>query len=134
MLDLLIVNGLIYSEGVVKRRMPLHRFVDVTSANAAKIFGLYPTKEAIAVGSEADLTIIDPFISETITNDDLHLSDYSPWEGWEIQGWPVTMLLRGKVMVEDRKLVAGPGHGQLLTNHSIATECQKEAGVLTEPT
>ena len=78
--------GIVYSEGVVKRRMPLHRFVDVTSANAAKIFGLYPTKGAIAVGSEADLTIIDPFISETITNDDLHLSDYSPWEGWEKAG------------------------------------------------
>ena len=119
--------GIVYSEGVVKRGMPLHRFVDVTSANAARIFGLYPRKGAIAVGSDADLTIIDPSIRETITHDDLHLSDYSAWEGWDIQGWPVTMILRGKVMVEGRKLVGSPGHGQLLTNRSIATQVRRKS-------
>ena len=114
--------GIVYTEGVVKRGMPLDRFVDVTSANAAKIFGLYPRKGAIAVGSDADISIIDPSIRETISNDDLHLSDYSPWEGWEIRGWPVTTILRGKVMVEDRKLVSGPRPGQLVANRSIASD------------
>ena len=118
--------AIVYSEGVVKRGMPLHRFVDVTSTNAARIFGLYPRKGVIAVGSEADLTIIDPSIRETITHDDLHLSDYSPWEGWDVQGWPVTMILRGKIMVEDRKLVGSPGHGQLLANRSIAADVRSK--------
>ena len=113
--------GIAYTEGVVNRGMSLERFVDITSANPAKIFGLYPGKGAIAAGSDADITIIDPDIKRNLTMDDLHLNDYSIWAGWPIEGWPVTTVLRGRVMIEDRKLLGSAGYGQLLSR-KIATE------------
>src|SRR6267142_1916454 len=88
--------GIVYSEGVVKRRMSLERFADVTSTNAARILGLYPRKGVLAPGSDADIAIIDPAIKKTLAREDFHVSDYSPWEGWAIQGWPVTTILRGR--------------------------------------
>ena len=106
--------GIAYTEGVVNRGMSLERFVDITSANAARIFGLYPRKGAIAAGSDADITIIDPSISRPLSLGDLHLEDYSIWEGWQIRGWPVTTLLRGKVMVEEGRLLGSPSDGRLL--------------------
>ena len=106
--------GVGYTEGVVKRGMSLSRFAEITSTNAAKIFGLYPRKGAIAPGSDADLVLIDPAISKTLTKDDFHVSDYSPWEGWKVQGWPVTTVLRGRVVVENGRMVADERRGQLL--------------------
>ena len=114
--------GVAYTEGVVKRGMSLDRFVDITSANAAKIFGIYPQKGAIAAGSDADITIIDPDFNKTLTMDDLNLADYSIWEGWHAQGWPETTILRGKVMVEKGKLLGSAGFGRLLSSRSISTE------------
>ena len=116
--------GIAYTEGVEKRNMSLERFVDITSANAARIFGLYPTKGAIAPGSEADIAIIDPNMRKRLTMDDLHLEDYSIWEGWEVRGWPVTTILRGKVMVENGELLGGPGDGRLVFRR-IAPEVTK---------
>ena len=113
--------GVAYGEGVGRRGMSLERFVDITSANAAKIFGMYPRKGALAAGSDADITIIDPSVRGPLTMDDLHLEDYSIWEGWEAQGWPITTVLRGKVMVEDRKLLASAGYGHLVAR-KIAPE------------
>ena len=74
--------GIIFTEGVVRRGMSLQRFVDVTSTNAARILGLYPQKGVIAPGSDADLVLIDPSIDKTLSREDFHVSDYSPWEGW----------------------------------------------------
>ena len=106
--------GIAYTEGVAKRGMSLERFVEITSSNAARIFGMYPQKGAIAPGSDADITIIDPSIKRKLTLDDLHLEDYSIWEGWDIEGWPVTTLLRGKVVVDRGQLLGSPGDGQFL--------------------
>ena len=106
--------GVAYTEGVVRRGMSLQRFVDITSTNAAKIMGLYPRKGIIAAGSDADITIIDPSISGPLSLDELHLEDYSIWEGWHVEGWPVTTILRGNVMVEDRELVGTPSVGQFV--------------------
>ena len=106
--------GIVYSEGVQKRGMSLQRFAAVTSTNAARILGLYPRKGAIAPGSDADIVLIDPSIAKTLTRDDFHVSDYSPWEGWQIRGWPVTTILRGKVVVEHGKLLGTTGDGQLV--------------------
>src|SRR5262245_3755295 len=103
---------IIYTEGVSKRKMSLERFVAVTSTNAAKILGLYPRKGAIAVGSDADLVVFDPAVRRTLAAADLHGSDYSAWEGWEVHGWPETVLLRGKVAVERGKLVGQSGAGR----------------------
>ena len=106
--------GIVYSEGVVKRGMSLERFAEVTSTNAARILGLYPRKGALAPGSDADIAIVDPSIRKTLTKDDFHVSDYSPWEGWSIQGWPVTTILRGRVVVENRRMVSDRRDGKLV--------------------
>ncbi|MBI3329805.1 MAG: amidohydrolase family protein [Nitrospinae bacterium] len=106
--------GITYNEGVVKRGMSLQRFVDVVSANAARLLGLYPRKGAIAPGSDADIVFIDPSLHKRLSMADLHISDYSIWEGWDIRGWPVFTMLRGKIMVDGGKLVGKLGDGQLI--------------------
>ena len=106
--------GITYSEGVSKRGMSLQRFVDVTSANAARIMGLYPRKGVIAPGSDADIVFIDPNAKKRLAKNDFHISDYSIWEGFEIEGWPVTTILRGQVVVEDGRFLGTLGDGQLL--------------------
>jgi len=106
--------GIVYTEGVVKRRMSLERFADVTSTNAARIMGLYPRKGVIAPGSDADLCLIDPSVSRRLVREDFHVADYSPWEGWEVKGWPSMTILRGNVIVENGRLNAELGCGQLV--------------------
>ena len=106
--------GITFSEGVSKQGMSLQRFVDVTSANAARIMGYYPRKGAIAPGSDADIVLIDPSIRKTLSMNDLHIGDYSIWEGWGIQGWPVTTILRGKVVVEGGQFFGNLGDGQFI--------------------
>src|SRR5262249_39082794 len=78
------------------------------------ILGLYPRKGALAPGSDADIAIVDPSIRKTLAKDDFHVSDYSPWEGWSIQGWPVTTILRGHVVVENRRMVSDRRDGKLV--------------------
>ena len=107
--------GIAYSEGVVKREMTLTRFAEVTSTNAARIFGLYPRKGVIAPGSDADLAFIDPAIRKTLTRGDFHVTDYSPWEGWEVSGWPIMTMLRGALVVERGTLLGSLSGGRQLT-------------------
>lgn len=106
---------ILFSEGVMKGRIELSRFVALTSTNHAKVYGLYPQKGTIAIGSDADLTLWDPQARRTITNDALHHgADYTPYEGLEVQGWPVTVILRGQVAVRGGILEARP-EGRYLT-------------------
>jgi dihydropyrimidinase len=106
--------GIVYTEGVSRRGMTLRQFVDVTSTNAARIFGLYPRKGVIAVGSDADLALLDTRQRRRLTRADFHVADYSPWEGWEVSGWPTTTILRGKIMAHNGELLGKPGDGQWL--------------------
>ena len=106
--------GVTYSEGVAKLGMSLQRFVEVTSASAARIMGYYPRKGAIAPGSDADIVLIDPTIRKTLSMADLHIGDYSIWDGWPINGWPTTTILRGKVVVENGQFHGELGRGQLI--------------------
>jgi dihydroorotase-like cyclic amidohydrolase len=110
--------SVMYTEMVTKRGYSLEKFVDHVSANAARIMGLYPRKGAIAAGSDADLVVFDPTIRRKVRVEDLHETDYSPWEGHEISGWPETTILRGKVVVEEGAFM-GEGKGQRL-NRKIA--------------
>jgi dihydropyrimidinase len=111
-----------YTEGVAKRGMSLPRFVDVTSANAAKILGMYPRKGALAPGSDADIVVLDPTIRKRLSVSDLHGADHSVWEGWQVHAWPVITILRGKVIVENGKLLGGPTDGQLIGDRKTAPE------------
>jgi dihydropyrimidinase len=104
-----------FTKFVSQQGMSLQRFAAITSTNAAKILGLYPQKGAIAPGSDADLVLIDPHLRKTITLADLHAdSDYSIWEGFACQGYPVMTILRGKVIVEDGKLLGNSADGRWL--------------------
>ena len=112
--DLNTLMPMLYSEGVVTGRISLNRFVQVTSTNAAKLFGLYPRKGTIAVGAEADLVIWDPNVTKTLRAADLKSnSDYTPYEGWEVTGWPVMTMSRGEIVFRDSEVVARRGRGRL---------------------
>ena len=106
--------GIVYTEAVSKRGMSEQRFVEVTSTNAARLFGLYPRKGALAVGSDADITLIDTRLQRRLTRADFHVADYSPWEGWVVTAWPTTTILRGQVIVEKGQLFGRPGDGELV--------------------
>jgi dihydroorotase-like cyclic amidohydrolase len=105
--------SVMYTEMVVKRGYSLERFADHVASNAARIMGLYPRKGAIAAGSDADLVIFDPTIKRRVRVEDLHETDYSPWAGHEIAGWPETTIRRGKVVVDKGEFM-GDGKGQRL--------------------
>ena len=103
-----------YTEGVEKRGISLQRYVDITSRDAAKILGCYPQKGEIAVGSDADLVLLDTSSPRIITLGDLHETDYTPWEGYEAAAWPTMTVLRGRVLAENGVLDAAAPGGQLL--------------------
>jgi dihydropyrimidinase len=106
---------ILFSEGVSKGRISLQDFVALTSTNHARMYGLYPRKGSIAVGADADIVLWDANRKVTLTQDLMqHGSDYTPYEGLEVTGWPVKTLLRGRVIVDDGRIVAEPGYGQFL--------------------
>jgi dihydropyrimidinase len=113
--------GVMYQEMVTSRGYSLERFVDLVSTNAAKIMGMYPRKGAIAVGSDADIAVLDPTVKKKVRVEDLHETDYSPWEGHEISAWPVMTVLRGKVMVENGEFKGALSDGKYL-KREIAAE------------
>jgi dihydropyrimidinase len=103
-----------YTHMVSKRGYSLADFVGLTSSNAAKIMGLYPRKGALAVGSDADIVLLDPRAGRVIHKEDLHETDYTPWEGHDVTAWPSMTILRGKIAVEAGQLLATPSDGQFL--------------------
>jgi dihydropyrimidinase len=114
---------ILFSEGVMKGRIDLPRFVALSATNHAKTYGLYPEKGTISIGADADIAIWDPTIKRTIRHADLHDSaDYSPYEGIEITGWPTTVILCGRVMVRDGALIGKKGDG---TYRSARTKSTK---------
>jgi dihydropyrimidinase len=106
---------LIYNGGVVENRISLNRFVELTSTAAAKMFGLFPKKGTIAIGSDADIVIFDPNRQQTISAQTHHMNvDYSAYEGRTIKGVVETVLSRGKVVIDKGQLNGKPGAGQFL--------------------
>ncbi len=105
----------VFSEGVNRGRLTLEQFVAVSATNAARIYGMFPRKGTIAVGSDADLAIWDPAVEVTITNERLHhRMDYTAFEGMRVRGWPVTTISRGEVVWRDGNVTARPGRGQFV--------------------
>ena len=106
---------LIYHGGVNAGRISLNRFVEITSTIPAKMFGLYPKKGTIAVGSDADIVIFDPDRTHTISAETHHMwVDYSPYEGMEVTGKVETVLSRGKTIIENGEYLGSPGDGRYL--------------------
>lgn len=106
---------MLYSEGVRRGRLSLDRFVDLTSRNAARLFGLYPHKGALDVGSDADIVLFDPHAERVITPSLLKSrADYSVYDGWHVRGWPAQTIRRGEIVFDGDAVLGRPGSGQLL--------------------
>jgi dihydropyrimidinase len=107
--------SLIYSGGVAQGRFNVNRFVELVSTTPAKLFGLYPRKGTIAVGSDADLVIFDPKRKHTISAKTHHMRvDYSMFEGIQVTGMPDVVLSRGRVVVEGDNFLGRAGQGEFL--------------------
>jgi len=112
---------LFYSEGVKKGRISLNKFVELTSTNAAKIFGMYPRKGTIAVGSDADVVVFDPKEQHKISAKTHHMNvDYSGYEGWKVTGKVKTVILRGQVAIDEGKVKVKKGYGQFIKRGKIS--------------
>jgi dihydropyrimidinase len=106
---------IVFSEGVVKGRIDAPAFVNLVSTMPAKLFGLYPKKGTLAVGSDADIVLWDPAQQRILTNSIMHHgSDYTPFEGLSTTGAPVSVYLRGKLAFNGVDVVARPGNGLFL--------------------
>ncbi len=106
---------LLFSEGVLKKRIDMNRFVQLVSTNPARIMGLAPQKGNIATGADADLMILDPTAEKTISREILHQHvDYSPFAGMKVTGWPRTVILRGRTIVHKEKISVAKGFGNFV--------------------
>jgi dihydropyrimidinase len=113
--------SLIYTGGVHGKRFSPNRFVEVVATAPAKLFGLYPRKGTIAVGSDADLVIFDPNEEQVISAKTHHMRvDYSMFEGIQIKGVPKTVLSRGRPVIDAGQFVGRPGNGQFLRRQTYA--------------
>ncbi|WP_377889003.1 dihydropyrimidinase [Alkalihalobacillus sp. R86527] len=107
--------SILFSEGVLKGRISLNQFVDVTSTRSAKLFGIFPKKGTIAVGSDADIVIFNPEIKRTISASTHHMAvDYNAFEGMEVTGEPVSVLVRGEYIIHNKQFVGTPGSGRYM--------------------
>ena len=106
---------LLFSEGVMKDRIDVQRFVYLTSYKPAQLFGLYPKKGSLQVGADADLVIFDPTDNRTIRHDKLHdNSDYTPFEGVSCVGWPTMTICRGAIVASDGEFTGKAGYGRFM--------------------
>jgi dihydropyrimidinase len=114
---------MIHHFGVGGGHVTLNRMVELLATNPAKLFGFYPRKGTLVVGSDADIVIFDPEKRVTITAKDQHSRiDYNLYEGTEVVGSPETVLLRGNVLVDEGELVASPGIGRYVARAKFGSE------------
>lgn len=112
---------LLFSEGVAKGKITLNKYVEVACTNPAKIFGMFPRKGTIAVGSDADIVIFDPNEKHELSASKHHMNvDYSGYEGWQVTGKVKTVLLRGQVAIDDNKCLIDKGFGQFIKRKKVA--------------
>jgi len=112
---------LLYSEGVAKNKITLNKYVEVACTNPAKIFGMFPRKGTIAVGSDADIVIFDPNKKHTISAKTHHMNvDYSGYEGWEVTGKVKTVLLRGEIAIDNNECKIEKGFGKFIKRNKVA--------------
>lgn len=125
---------LLFSQGVSAGVLSLADFVHLTATNPARFAGLYPRKGVIAPGADADIVIYDPSVRVTLTGARLHMAtDYTPYEGMEVSGWPRTVLLRGQLVLDDGKFVGGPGMGRFVPGDAPTPPFGRPAGEVRDP-
>ncbi|MBS1737604.1 MAG: dihydropyrimidinase [Bacteroidetes bacterium] len=112
---------LLYSEGVAAGKITLNKFVEVACTNPAKIFGMFPRKGTVAPGSDADIVIFDPNKKHKLSAKTHHMNvDYSGYEGWEVTGKVKSVLLRGKVAVDNDECKIEKGYGQFVKREKVS--------------
>ena len=122
--------NLMYTYGVKRGRLNIHRFVDALSTRPAKLFGLYPRKGAVEVGADADIVVYDPLYRGTISAARQYTNnDYNGFEGFAIEGRPSIVTVRGKIQVRDGEFVGEPKRGRMLrrTTHQHLEKEPQEA-------
>ena len=108
--------SLLLSEGVNKNRITISQLTNLTSLNAAKIFGMYPEKGSLEPGSDADITLVDLKKEQRVTSELFGgFSDYSVYQDWKLKGWPVKTIVRGEIVSEDFQVVGKQGYGKLVS-------------------
>jgi len=113
---------LMLSEGVNKNKITISQLVNLTSMNAAKIFGMYPIKGSLELNSDADITLIDLNKDQKVTSDLFGgFSDYIVYDGWKLKGWPVKTIVRGQTIAEDFQVIGNPGYGKLVSRKTNST-------------
>jgi len=111
---------LLFSEGVHKGRISLNKYVEVACTNPAKIFGMFPRKGTIGIDSDADIVIFDPSEKHIVSASTHHMNvDYSAYEGWELTGKVKTVLLRGRVAVDNNVCKLEKGYGQFIKRNKV---------------
>lgn len=114
MAELETMLPVLWSEGVATGRISVARFVEVTSTRSARLFGLHPRKGVIAPGSDADIVIWNPEEVRTVDGSTMHSNaGYSPYDGWEVTGWPELTISRGEVVAKGTDVIGEPGRGRL---------------------
>lgn len=110
-----VMLPILLSEGVNKNRISLENLVNITSQNAAKIFSMFPKKGTLEKESDADITMIDLKREKKVSSDLFGgFSDYIVYEGWNLKGWPVKTIVRGKIVAEEFEVIGKPGYGKLV--------------------
>ena len=108
------------SEGVHKNRLSLERVAEITAYNSARIFNLFPRKGTIHIGSDADFCVVDMDLTKRVEPKMLHsYSDFSLYEDWNLKGWPVLTIVRGRIVMKDGRIIGPGGHGRFI--ESIGT-------------
>ena len=127
--DLETLMPMLYSEGVAAGRISLDRFVELTSSRAARLFGLYPRKGAIAVGSDADLALWDPQARRVVDGARMQSrAGYSVYDGWTVQGWPRFVTRRGQLVLADGTCTALRGQGRWARRDTVSPPSGNQKG------
>ncbi len=112
---------LLFSEGVNKKRISVNKFVEVTATNPAKIFGMFPRKGTIGIGSDADIILLDPNERHTLSAKTHHMNvDYSGYEGMQLTGTVKTTILRGQVAVHNGEVRINKGYGKFVKRNKVS--------------
>lgn len=125
--DLETMLPMLWSKGVETGKLTPNRFVELISTNVAKLFGMYPKKGEIAIGSDADIVLWDPNDTHPVAAATFHTAcDYSPFEGWEVTGWPRMTLSRGEVVYQRNDILATPGRGKVIARKPFEAPARAE--------
>ena len=113
---------ILLSEGVNKNRITLEKLIQITSSNAAKIFGMFPKKGTLEIDSDADITMIDLKKEKKVSSELFgSFSDYIVYDGWNLKGWPVKTIVRGTTVAEDFEVIGKRGFGKMVARKTLSS-------------